>query len=257
MTVTVDDIKRGLRQLPTQSCPRGYTTLCPDNAQSPAHWAGIRTAVCKEWKDKDSGEFLIDHQLIEQVFHHCTDAPAPPMRGGPSSGVLQMKRMTAEIGQDYKTDLRLRSDSVAILQHAAEAYLVGLVSEGYVCTIKSDRCMLEPRDIKRVRVARAIWIPPITDSRGSSTVDVHQLVELSTHRGLVKAAADDLRRKTKAVSSTTSILQRHEAAILRATQAADKARADLANLEEDVQTATEELETREAKLKALEASSRK
>lgn len=120
------------------------------------------------------------------MFHHCTDAPAPPMRGGPSFGVLQMKRLTAEIGQDYKTDLRLRSDSVAILQHAAEAYLVGLVSEGYVCTIKSDRCMLEPRDIKRVRVARAIWIPPITDSRGSSTVDVHQLVELSTHRGLVK-----------------------------------------------------------------------
>ena len=256
-TVTVDDIKRGLRQLPPQSCPRGYTTLCPDNAQSPAHWAAIRTAVCKEWKDKDSGKFLIDHQLIKQVFHHCTDAPAPPMRGGPSFGVLQMKRLTAEIGQDYKTDLRWGTDSVTILQQAAEAYLVGLVSEGYAYAIESDRCMLEPRDIKKVRDARAIWIPPIADSRGSSTVDVQQLVELSTHRGLVKAAADDLCRKTQAVSSTTSNLQRHEAAILRATQAADKARIDLAKLTEDVNTATAELETREAKLKALEASNRK
>ena len=168
-----------------------------------------------------------------------------------------MKRLTAEIGQDYKTDLRWGTDSVTILQQAAEAYLVGLVSEGYAYAIESDRCMLEPRDIKKVRDVRAIWIPPIADSRGSSTVDVQQLVELSTHRGLVKAAADDLRRKTQAVSSTTSNLQRHEAAILRATQAADKARIDLAKLTEDVNTATAELETREAKLKALEASNRK
>ena len=73
MTVAVQDIQRALRDIPPQTLPRGFATLCPDALalSSPWHWDGMRTAVCKEWRDKDSGVLIIDLQCVEQVFAQC------------------------------------------------------------------------------------------------------------------------------------------------------------------------------------------
>ena len=162
MTVAVQDIERALRDIPPQSLPRGYATLCPDALalSSPWHWDGMRTTVCKEWRDKDSGDLIIDLQCVEQVFARCVDAPAPPMFGGPSFRAVQFKRVVCEVAQDYKTDLRWEAGSVSVFQAASEAYLVGLVSEGYAYTLDAGRAVLDTCDIQKVRATRAAWIPP-------------------------------------------------------------------------------------------------
>lgn len=53
---------------------------------------------------------------------------------------LPFQRLVREISQDYKTDLRFGATALEALQEAAEAYLVGLMSDSNLCAIHAKRC---------------------------------------------------------------------------------------------------------------------
>eukprot|EP01115_Flamella_aegyptia_P004198 TRINITY_DN1836_c0_g1_i1.p1 TRINITY_DN1836_c0_g1~~TRINITY_DN1836_c0_g1_i1.p1 ORF type:complete len:136 (+),score=42.24 TRINITY_DN1836_c0_g1_i1:100-507(+) len=71
---------------------------------------------------------------------------------------LPFQRLVREIAQDYKTDLRFQSASIAALQEASEAYLVGLFEDTNLCAIHAKRVTIMPKDIqlaRRIRGERA------------------------------------------------------------------------------------------------------
>jgi len=60
--------------------------------------------------------------------------------------------------QDFKTDLRFQRSAVAVLQEAAEAFLVGLFEDTNLCTIHAKRVTIMLKDIqlaRRIRGERA------------------------------------------------------------------------------------------------------
>ncbi|KAK9215518.1 hypothetical protein WN944_007523 [Citrus x changshan-huyou] len=71
---------------------------------------------------------------------------------------LPFQRLVREIAQDFKTNLRFQSSTVAALQEAAEPYLVGLFEDTNLCAIHAKRVTIMPKDIqlaRRIRGERA------------------------------------------------------------------------------------------------------
>jgi histone H3 len=67
---------------------------------------------------------------------------------------VPFQRLVREIAQDFKTDLRFEGRALESLQHAAEAYLVGLFEDSLLCTIHAKRVTLMPKDIQLARRIR-------------------------------------------------------------------------------------------------------
>jgi histone H3 len=61
---------------------------------------------------------------------------------------LPFQRLTREISQQYKTDLRFQSSAIGALQEASETYLVGLFEDTNLCAIHSKRVTIMPKDIQ-------------------------------------------------------------------------------------------------------------
>ena len=71
---------------------------------------------------------------------------------------LPFQRLVKDISQDYKTDIRFQASAVCAIQHAAEAYLVGLFEDTNLCAIHAKRITIMPKDImlaRRIRGERA------------------------------------------------------------------------------------------------------
>ena len=64
---------------------------------------------------------------------------------------LPFRRLVREIAQDFKTDLRFAVQTMAALQEAAEAYLVGLFEDANLCAIHAKRVTIMPKDIQLAR----------------------------------------------------------------------------------------------------------
>ena len=64
------------------------------------------------------------------------------------------QRLVREIAQDYKSDLRFQESAVLALQHASEAYLVGLFEDTNLCAIHAKRVTIMPKDIQLARRIR-------------------------------------------------------------------------------------------------------
>lgn len=64
------------------------------------------------------------------------------------------QRLVREIAQDYKIDIRFQGGALAALQEAAEAYIVGLMGDAYMCSIHAKRVTLIPKDIQLTRRIR-------------------------------------------------------------------------------------------------------
>ena len=64
------------------------------------------------------------------------------------------QRLVREIAQDIKANLRFQSIAVLAIQEAAEAYLVGLFEDSYLCSIHAKRVTLMPKDIQLARRIR-------------------------------------------------------------------------------------------------------
>ena len=67
---------------------------------------------------------------------------------------LPFRRVVREIAQDFKPDLRFRSDALSALQEASEAYLVGLFEDTNLCAIHAKRVTIMPKDIQLARRIR-------------------------------------------------------------------------------------------------------
>ena len=61
---------------------------------------------------------------------------------------LPFQRLMREITQDFKTDLQFAVQTMAALQEATEAYLVGLFEDANLCAIHAKRVTIMPRDIQ-------------------------------------------------------------------------------------------------------------
>ena len=61
---------------------------------------------------------------------------------------LPFQRLVREIAQDFKTDLCFAVQTMAALQEAAEAHLVGLFEDANLCAIHTKRVTIMPKDIQ-------------------------------------------------------------------------------------------------------------
>jgi histone H3 len=67
---------------------------------------------------------------------------------------LPFQRLVREIAQDFKTDLRFQASSIAALQEASEAYLVGLMEDTNLMAIHAKRVTIMPKDMQMSRRIR-------------------------------------------------------------------------------------------------------
>ena len=67
---------------------------------------------------------------------------------------LSCCRLVREVAQDFKEDLRFQSEAILALQHASEAYLVGLFEDTNLCAIHAKRVTILPKDIQLARRIR-------------------------------------------------------------------------------------------------------
>ena len=67
---------------------------------------------------------------------------------------LPFQRLVREIAQDFRSDLRFRSDAISALQEASEVYLVGLFEDTNLCAIHDKRVTIMPKDIQLARRIR-------------------------------------------------------------------------------------------------------
>lgn len=72
--------------------------------------------------------------------------------------IAAFERLTKEIAEDYKDDLRWSSDALAYLQLFIETYLVELFEDANLCAIHAHRTSIKPKDLqlaRRIRGERA------------------------------------------------------------------------------------------------------
>jgi histone H3 len=67
---------------------------------------------------------------------------------------LPFQRLTREISQQFKSDLRFQAAAILALQEASEAYLVGLFEDTNLCAIHAKRITIMPKDIQLARRVR-------------------------------------------------------------------------------------------------------
>jgi histone H3 len=67
---------------------------------------------------------------------------------------LPFQRLVRETAQQFKTDLRFRSDAIFALQEAAEAYLVCLFEDTNLCAIHAKRVTIKVKDLQLARRIR-------------------------------------------------------------------------------------------------------
>ncbi|XP_055705384.1 uncharacterized protein LOC129803073 [Phlebotomus papatasi] len=58
------------------------------------------------------------------------------------------QRLIREIAQQFKMNLRFQASTVAALQEACEAYLVGLFDDTNLCAIHAKRVTIMPKDMQ-------------------------------------------------------------------------------------------------------------
>jgi histone H3 len=67
---------------------------------------------------------------------------------------VPFQRLVREIARDFKDDVRFQGSAIDALQHAAEAYLVGLFEDTNLCAIHAKRVTIMPRDMQLARRIR-------------------------------------------------------------------------------------------------------
>lgn len=67
---------------------------------------------------------------------------------------LPFQRLVREIAMDYKTDIKFQSSALECLHEAAEAYLVRLFEDAYLCTLHAKRVTLQRKDLQLAKKIR-------------------------------------------------------------------------------------------------------
>ena len=66
-------------------------------------------------------------------------------------GKLPFQHLVREIGQDWKSDVRMQSTAILALQEATEAYLVGLFHDTNECALHAKHVTVMPKDMQLAR----------------------------------------------------------------------------------------------------------
>jgi len=64
------------------------------------------------------------------------------------------QRLVKEVAQNYKTDLRVQSTALVVLQEAAEDYIVGVMEDSVLCAVHGGRQTLMAKDMALARHIR-------------------------------------------------------------------------------------------------------
>ena len=67
---------------------------------------------------------------------------------------LPFQRLTREIAQDFKTDLRFSEDALLLCQAAVENYLIELFEDANLCAISAHRVTVQANDLQLARRIR-------------------------------------------------------------------------------------------------------
>lgn len=98
------------------------------------------------------------NRLLRQKAHYGTAALLEIRKFQRSHDLLIPKYrfglLVRDIAQYCKTDLRYQSQAVSALQEAAEAYLVALFEDSYLCTTHAKRVTISSRDLHLARRIR-------------------------------------------------------------------------------------------------------
>ena len=65
--------------------------------------------------------------------------------------IAPFQRVVQEISQDYKTDLRIKSEAYKALQDASEAHLIDLFRRSNKCAIHENRETIQRKDLRLAR----------------------------------------------------------------------------------------------------------
>lgn len=57
------------------------------------------------------------------------------------------RRLVKEIAQEYNSSIRFQQAALTALQEAAEAYIVGMMEDGVLCTVHANRVTTMKKDI--------------------------------------------------------------------------------------------------------------
>lgn len=69
--------------------------------------------------------------------------------------VAPMNRLITEISQNYKTDLRFKSEAYKALHTAAEEFLIDTFNKANRCAIHDHRETVQPQDVQLARFLSA------------------------------------------------------------------------------------------------------
>lgn len=61
---------------------------------------------------------------------------------------LPFQRLIREIAEQFKVNLKFKSNALDALQEASESYLVGLLEDSNLCAIHAKRVTIMPKDIQ-------------------------------------------------------------------------------------------------------------
>jgi histone H3 len=67
---------------------------------------------------------------------------------------LPFKRLCQEVAQQFKNDLKFGKNTIAALQEASEAYLVGVFEDTNLAAIHGKRVTIMPKDVQLTRRIR-------------------------------------------------------------------------------------------------------
>ena len=61
---------------------------------------------------------------------------------------MPFQRLIREIAEQFKVNLKFKSNALDALQEASESYLVGLLEDSNLCAIHAKRVTIMPKDIQ-------------------------------------------------------------------------------------------------------------
>jgi len=140
--------------------------------------AGANPGVTKAFVHADAAR-AAEHEKAVQRSHDATHGHAANLVGGvkrahhyrPGTVALReirkfqkttellipkrpFQRLVKEVAQNYKTDLRVQSTALVVLQEAAEDYIVGVMEDSVLCAVHGGRQTLMAKDMALARRIR-------------------------------------------------------------------------------------------------------
>eukprot|EP00658_Telonema_sp_P-2_P048611 TRINITY_DN36972_c0_g1_i1.p1 TRINITY_DN36972_c0_g1~~TRINITY_DN36972_c0_g1_i1.p1 ORF type:complete len:224 (+),score=25.66 TRINITY_DN36972_c0_g1_i1:412-1083(+) len=156
------------------------------------------------WWDRGDGHLLLDAHLVDLVFSYLVHAPAPPT-GRRCLPPVRFKRLLYEMAQKHKGDIGIDPVGIDTLQVACEAYLAGVLLDGFSVARNHGRA-LEAQDLSAVCSARSVWVPQSPETAARKLASRRVVAAKAEHHAAVQTADT-----SPSESAEPTVKPRHEA----------------------------------------------